>query len=109
MAIAFVGQFLKGGVLQIVHAETQNSEVDAAFSLFFDKHQAAEFDAHAARKNQNPRLWPGSHAERAHHSHGVDAYRIAQENFIADGANRVILATDGDFNVGVTNQGDLLR
>jgi len=23
--------------------------------------------------------------------------------------NRVILATDGDFNVGVTNQGDLIR
>jgi Ca-activated chloride channel family protein len=39
----------------------------------------------------------------------IQAYRIAQENFIADGANRVILATDGDFNVGVTNQGDLLR
>jgi len=39
----------------------------------------------------------------------VQAYRIAQENFITDGVNRVILATDGDFNVGVTNQGDLLR
>jgi Ca-activated chloride channel family protein len=39
----------------------------------------------------------------------IQAYRIAQENFITDGANRVILATDGDFNVGVTNQGDLLR
>ncbi len=39
----------------------------------------------------------------------IQAYRIAQENFITDGVNRVILATDGDFNVGVTNQGDLLR
>ena len=37
------------------------------------------------------------------------AYRIAQQNFIKDGINRVILATDGDFNVGVTNQGDLVR
>jgi Ca-activated chloride channel family protein len=31
------------------------------------------------------------------------AYQIAQDNFIKDGANRVILCTDGDFNVGVTS------
>ena len=37
------------------------------------------------------------------------AYKIAAENFIKGGVNRVILATDGDFNVGVTNQGDLIR
>src|SRR5213075_3092834 len=37
------------------------------------------------------------------------AYKIAADNFIKDGVNRVILATDGDFNVGVTNQGDLIR
>jgi Ca-activated chloride channel family protein len=37
------------------------------------------------------------------------AYRVAQENFIKNGINRVILGTDGDFNVGVTNEGDLIR
>ena len=37
------------------------------------------------------------------------AYRIAKENFISGGVNRVILATDGDFNVGVTDRGELLR
>ena len=37
------------------------------------------------------------------------AYRIAREQFIKGGINRVILATDGDFNVGVTSQGDLTR
>lgn len=37
------------------------------------------------------------------------AYDIAQKNFIADGVNRVILATDGDFNVGVTSFDDLVR
>src|SRR5438045_938048 len=37
------------------------------------------------------------------------AYRIAADNFIKAGVNRVILATDGDFNVGVTNHGDLIR
>jgi Ca-activated chloride channel homolog len=35
------------------------------------------------------------------------AYQIAQENFIPQGNNRVILGTDGDFNVGVTSQTDL--
>ncbi len=37
------------------------------------------------------------------------AYKTAADNFIKGGVNRVILATDGDFNVGVTNQGDLIR
>ncbi len=36
------------------------------------------------------------------------AYRTAQENFITGGINRVILATDGDFNVGLTSQEDLI-
>jgi|TARA_R100000479_G_scaffold165038_1_gene104137 Ca-activated chloride channel family protein len=31
------------------------------------------------------------------------AYKIAEENFIKDGNNRVILATDGDFNVGASS------
>lgn len=35
------------------------------------------------------------------------AYKIAAENFIADGNNRIILATDGDFNVGVSSEGAL--
>lgn len=37
------------------------------------------------------------------------AYKTASENLIENGINRVILATDGDFNVGITNQGDLTR
>ena len=37
------------------------------------------------------------------------AYQIARDNFIKGGVNRVILATDGDFNIGITNQGDLIR
>lgn len=35
------------------------------------------------------------------------AYKLAQESFIKGGNNRVILATDGDFNVGVSSKGDL--
>jgi len=37
------------------------------------------------------------------------AYQVARQQFVKGGINRVILATDGDFNVGVTNQGDLTR
>ncbi|MCB1309111.1 MAG: VWA domain-containing protein [Leptospiraceae bacterium] len=37
------------------------------------------------------------------------AYRTARENFHPQGINRVILATDGDFNVGTTNQSDLVE
>jgi len=37
------------------------------------------------------------------------AYQIAKDNFIKNGNNRVILATDGDFNVGVSSTGDLTR
>jgi len=36
------------------------------------------------------------------------AYKIASENFIDGGNNRVILATDGDFNVGNTSESGLL-
>ena len=35
------------------------------------------------------------------------AYRLAAENLIKDGNNRVILATDGDFNVGISSQDEL--
>ncbi|MGZ5304639.1 MAG: YfbK domain-containing protein, partial [Bacteroidia bacterium] len=37
------------------------------------------------------------------------AYNIAKENFVTGGNNRVILATDGDFNVGQSSEGDLVR
>ncbi|WP_256002311.1 YfbK domain-containing protein [Pedobacter deserti] len=37
------------------------------------------------------------------------AYNIASEHFIKGGNNRVILATDGDFNVGPSSDGDMLK
>jgi Ca-activated chloride channel family protein len=37
------------------------------------------------------------------------AYDIAKANFVKAGVNRVILCTDGDFNVGVTDQSELVR
>jgi Ca-activated chloride channel family protein len=37
------------------------------------------------------------------------AYKVAQENYIPAGNNRIILATDGDFNVGVSSTSELVR
>ena len=37
------------------------------------------------------------------------AYQVARDNYVADGNNRVILATDGDFNVGVSSDAAMVR
>ena len=37
------------------------------------------------------------------------AYKIAKENFIQGGNNRIILATDGDFNIGASSDGEMVR
>jgi len=37
------------------------------------------------------------------------AYKIAKENFIPGGNNRVILATDGDFNTGASSDAEMVR
>ena len=37
------------------------------------------------------------------------AYQVAADNFIKGGNNRVILATDGDFNVGVSSDAEMQR
>jgi Ca-activated chloride channel homolog len=46
-------------------------------------------------------------------THGADgivrAYELARRSFVDEGVNRVILATDGDFNVGVSSEGELVR
>jgi Ca-activated chloride channel family protein len=37
------------------------------------------------------------------------AYRLARDAFVRGGNNRVVLATDGDFNVGVSSDAELVR
>lgn len=39
----------------------------------------------------------------------IQAYRVARQAFVPGGINRVVLATDGDFNVGIVDQRDLVR
>jgi len=52
-------------------------------------------------------LTPGG---STHGSQGIRlAYQLARDSFLQGGNNRVILATDGDFNVGVSSDGELVR
>ena len=37
------------------------------------------------------------------------AYKTALENFMPEGNNRVILCTDGDFNIGASSDDDMVR
>lgn len=37
------------------------------------------------------------------------AYELAEKYYIEGGNNRIIMATDGDFNVGITSEGELTR
>jgi Ca-activated chloride channel family protein len=37
------------------------------------------------------------------------AYKVAHDNYIDDGNNRIVLATDGDFNVGVSSTSEMER
>lgn len=39
----------------------------------------------------------------------VEAYKLAQKNFIPQGNNRVVLITDGDFNVGTSSESELVQ
>jgi Ca-activated chloride channel family protein len=52
-------------------------------------------------------LYPGGATPGA--SGIVTAYRVAKSKFIPGGNNRVILATDGDFNIGQTSEEDLVK
>ncbi len=37
------------------------------------------------------------------------AYKVAQQNFLEEGNNRIILATDGDFNIGSSSNAEMER
>lgn len=38
-----------------------------------------------------------------------EAYRLAEKYYIPNGVNRIIMCSDGDLNVGITNQSDLYK
>lgn len=45
-----------------------------------------------------------------HASSGIlTAYQLAEQAFLAEGNNRIVLASDGDFNVGISSRGELQK
>lgn len=50
----------------------------------------------------------GSHGGTAGAKGIITAYEIAKENFIDGGNNRIIIGTDGDFNIGPSSQDELV-
>jgi len=64
----------------------------------------------AITRNKFSKRWNLQAGGSTNGAEGIQlAYKIAAANFIKGGVNRVILVTDGDFNVGVTSQGDLIQ
>ncbi len=68
----------------------------------------------SARGNEQRRILGAIESLEAggstHGSAGIElAYRQAAKHFVRKGINRVILCTDGDLNVGITNDDDLVR
>lgn len=68
----------------------------------------------SARGNERRRIVAAIDALEAggstYGSAGIDlAYRQAESHFVPGGVNRVILCTDGDLNVGITNDDDLAQ
>lgn len=68
----------------------------------------------SARGNEQKRILDTINSLQAggstHGSAGIElAYRQAAEHFVTGGINRVILCTDGDLNVGITNDDDLIE
>ncbi|WP_051656446.1 vWA domain-containing protein [Butyrivibrio sp. AE3004] len=64
-------------------------------------------DKHSKIKDMIDRLEAGGSTNG---SEGIiTAYKIAENNFIEGGNNRVILATDGDLNVGTTSEAGLIE
>ena len=66
------------------------------------------------RRSRKRSCWPPSTAFESggstHASRGIlTAYELARQTFMPGGNNRVILASDGDFNVGITNRDELER
>ena len=64
-------------------------------------------DQHAKILGALEQLWAGG---STHGSEGIQtAYRLAEQARLPEGINRVILATDGDFNVGTVNHEALIQ
>ena len=100
---------LKSGLLAMLNQMTPEDQVSivtysgkAETLLKPTKVREADKIAQAIRKLKASGSTNGGDALR-------DAYKLALESYVNGGNNRIIMGTDGDFNVGVTSTDDLLK
>jgi Ca-activated chloride channel family protein len=100
---------VKSGMRSLVDRLTENDRV--AFVLYAGASGVALPSTRGDRKEEILRAL--DELEAGALTGGIEgielAYRIAAENFIPGGVNRVIVATDGELNVGVASQRELVR
>jgi Ca-activated chloride channel homolog len=100
---------VKAGLRMLVEQLTENDRV--AIVVYASRTGVELSSVDASRKDEIrqaiDRLVPGGSTNGA--AGIVLAYEQAQKNFIPNATNRVILCTDGDFNVGVSSEGELSR
>jgi Ca-activated chloride channel homolog len=100
---------VRTGLRMLVQQLTENDRVGIV--VYASRTQVELHSIHGGRRAEIEqaiaRLSPGGSTNGA--AGIVLAYDEAVKNFIPGGTNRVILCTDGDFNVGVTNDGELTR
>jgi Ca-activated chloride channel family protein len=100
---------LKSGLRMLVDKLTESDKVSIV--TYAGASGVALQPTSGDRKNDILRVIEGLQAQGGTNGGaGIQtAYEMAVSNFINGGVNRVILATDGDFNIGITNQNDLVR
>jgi Ca-activated chloride channel family protein len=99
---------LKSGMELLTKKLARNDKV--AIVTYRDDARCVLDSTPAAKRQTILKAIGGLHASGSTNgAAGIDmAYEIAADNFVDDGINRVILATDGDFNVGVTERSELI-
>ncbi len=100
---------LKEGLHKLVE---ELNEEDHVSLVTYAGHSAVVLDATSAdrKKSIHQAIDNLTAAGSTHGSEGIKtAYELAQKNFRKEGVNRVILATDGDFNVGTTSDQALVE
>jgi Ca-activated chloride channel family protein len=100
---------LKTGLRMLVERLTENDRV--AIVTYAGSSGVALPPTNGTRKDVIQQAIDGLRAEGSTNGgEGIQtAYDLAATNFIRGGVNRVVLMTDGDFNVGITDQSALTR
>ncbi|HEX4998068.1 MAG TPA: YfbK domain-containing protein, partial [Terriglobia bacterium] len=99
---------LKNGMNMLVEKLTENDTVSMV--TYSGMSGIALNPTNGTHKDDIRRVIDGLRAEGSTNGGaGIQtAYDLAKANFIEGGVNRVVLMTDGDFNVGVTSQNELI-